>query len=149
MQTWKFSVTSGVGTLSLSFSRAQLLPLALSLECLGENKVSRLLHLTNTRCLAQGPIYLLPQSLQHLLLSAQNWARCFLFFNLFLAVLGLHCCLWAFSSCGERGLLFLRRMGFSLWWLFVLRSTGSRLTGFSSCGSQVLECRLSSCGTWA
>ena len=35
-----------------------------------------------------------------------------LFFNInlliyfFLAVLGLHCCAWAFSSCGERGLLF-------------------------------------------
>ena len=25
---------------------------------------------------------------------------------LFLAVLGLHCCVWAFSSCGEQGLLF-------------------------------------------
>ena len=25
---------------------------------------------------------------------------------LFLAALGLHCCTWAFSSCGERGLLF-------------------------------------------
>ena len=24
-----------------------------------------------------------------------------------LAVLGLHCCAWAFSSCGERELLFL------------------------------------------
>ena len=24
---------------------------------------------------------------------------------LFLAVLGLRCCVWAFSSCGERGLL--------------------------------------------
>ena len=30
-----------------------------------------------------------------------------LFFNLFLAVLGLHCCTWAFSSCGEWGLLFI------------------------------------------
>ena len=30
----------------------------------------------------------------------------FLFFNLFLAVLGLRCCAWAFSSSGERGLLF-------------------------------------------
>ena len=29
-----------------------------------------------------------------------------LFFNLkFLAALGLCCCAWAFSSCGERGLL--------------------------------------------
>ena len=25
---------------------------------------------------------------------------------LFLAALALHCCAWAFSSCGERGLLF-------------------------------------------
>ena len=29
-----------------------------------------------------------------------------LFIYLFLAVLGLRCCAWAFSSCGERGLLF-------------------------------------------
>ena len=28
------------------------------------------------------------------------------FIYLFLAVLGLHCCTQAFSSCGERGLLF-------------------------------------------
>ena len=27
-------------------------------------------------------------------------------FNYFLAVLGLHCCTRAFSSCGEQGLLF-------------------------------------------
>ena len=27
-------------------------------------------------------------------------------FYLFLAVFGLCCCAWAFSSCGERGLLF-------------------------------------------
>ena len=30
----------------------------------------------------------------------------FYFIYLFLAVLGLHCCSWAFSSCSERGLLF-------------------------------------------
>ena len=34
----------------------------------------------------------------------------FFFFNefiyLFLAALGLHCCVWAFSTCSERGLLF-------------------------------------------
>ena len=29
------------------------------------------------------------------------------FIYLFLAALGLHCCAWAFSSCGERGLLFI------------------------------------------
>ena len=25
---------------------------------------------------------------------------------IYLAALGLHCCAWAFSSCGEQGLLF-------------------------------------------
>ena len=30
----------------------------------------------------------------------------------------------------------LRCAGFSLWWLLLLRSTGSRCTGFSSCGMQ-------------
>ena len=28
-------------------------------------------------------------------------------FYLFLVVLGLYCCAWAFSSCGEQGLLFI------------------------------------------
>ena len=55
VQTGKSSLTSGVGTLSLCFSSAQLLPLALSLECLVENKGSVLLHLTTTRCPAQRP----------------------------------------------------------------------------------------------
>ena len=31
----------------------------------------------------------------------------FFLIYLFLAVLGLRCCVWAFSSCGERGLLFI------------------------------------------
>ena len=55
VQTGKSSLTSGVGTFSLCFSRTQLLPLALSLECLGENKAWIILHLTNTRCPAQRP----------------------------------------------------------------------------------------------
>ena len=33
------------------------------------------------------------------------------FFFFFLAALGLHCCAWAFSSCGERGLLFVAVRG--------------------------------------
>ena len=36
--------------------------------------------------------------------------------------------------------------GFSLRWLLLLQSTGSRHVGFSSCGSRALEHRLSSCG---
>ena len=39
--------------------------------------------------------------------------------------------------------------GFSLRWLLLLQSTGSRHVGFSSCGLQVLERRLSSCGALA
>ena len=68
---------------------------------------------------------------------------------LFLAVLGLRCCAWAFSSCGERGLLFLWCAGFSLRWLLLLQSMGSRRAGFSSCGSWALEHRLSSWGARA
>ena len=56
MQTRKSFLTSGVGTLSLWFSWAHLLPGVLSLECLGENTAWILLHLTNYRCLAQRPI---------------------------------------------------------------------------------------------
>ena len=37
---------------------------------------------------------------------------------------------------------------FSLQGLLLLRSTGSRHAGFSSCDSQALEHSLSSCGTW-
>ena len=35
----------------------------------------------------------------------------FFFLNLFLVALGLHCCTWAFSSCSERGLLFVAVRG--------------------------------------
>ena len=35
----------------------------------------------------------------------------FLILILFLAALGLHCCAQAFSSCGERGLLFVAVRG--------------------------------------
>ena len=43
-----------------------------------------------------------------------------LFIYLFLAALGLHCCALAFSSCSERGLLFVVVHGFSLWWLLIV-----------------------------
>ena len=60
----------------------------------------------------------------------------FIYFYLFLAVLGLRCCAWAFSSCGERGLLFVAVRGFSQRRLLLLRSMGSRCAGFSSCGTR-------------
>ena len=83
------------------------------------------------------------------LLDYTSWVYLFInkFTYLFSAALGLRCCAWAFSSCGERGLLFVWCVGFSLRWLLLLRSTGSRRMGFSSCGSWALERRLSSCGT--
>ena len=43
----------------------------------------------------------------------------------------------------------LRRAGFSLRWLLLLRSMGSRCVGFSNCGTWALERGLSSCGTRA
>ena len=39
--------------------------------------------------------------------------------------------------------------GFSLRWLLLLRSRGSRRAGFSSCGTRALEHRLSRCGSRA
>ena len=63
--------------------------------------------------------------------------------------MGLRCCTRAFSSCGKRGLLFVAVRGFSLQWLLLLRSRGSRRAGFSTCGSRALQCRLSSCGARA
>ena len=100
----------------------------------------------------------------------------FLFFNLFLAALGLRCCVWAFSSCGEWGLLIIamhrlltavaslvvehglqaRRLQ-QLWHTCSvavahgLQSTGSVVVahGLSSCGQRALEHRLSSCGARA
>ena len=54
------------------------------------------------------------------------------FIYLFMAVLGLRCCTWAFSSCRELGLLFIVVRGL----LIVVASliVGSRHMGFSSCG---------------
>ena len=49
----------------------------------------------------------------------------------------------------SRGYSSLWCAGFSLWWLLLLHSTGSRHVGFSSCVSGAIERRLSSCGTRA
>ena len=48
---------------------------------------------------------------------------------------GLHCCVQAFLIVASRGYSLLRCVGFSLWWLLLLRSMGSRYVGFSSCGT--------------
>ena len=74
-----------------------------------------------------------------------------------MAALGLCCCVWAFSSCGEQGpLSSFWCAGFSLQWLLLSWRPGSRHMGFSSCsrwaqGLQLwaLEHRVSGCGTQA
>ena len=48
------------------------------------------------------------------------------FFFFFLAVLGLHCCAWASSSCGRGVYSLLWCTGFSWGWLLLLQSMGSR-----------------------
>ena len=70
------------------------------------------------------------------LYSSHFFLLLLLLIYLFLAVLGLHCCARAFSSCSERGLLFVAVHGlFSLQWLLLLQSRGSRHAGFSTCGT--------------
>ena len=76
----------------------------------------------------------------------QMYNFCFCFFWLrwvFVAARGLS--LVAMSG----GYSSLWCVGFSLRWLLLLRTMGSRCAGFSSCGSRALERRLSSCGTRA
>ena len=55
-------------------------------------------------------------------------------FFFFLAALRLYCYAWAFSSCGEWGLI-------SSWCV-----QASHCSGFSSCGAHSKACGLSSCG---
>ena len=58
------------------------------------------------------------------------------FIYLFLAALGLCCCTWASSSCGERGLLFVVVHRLLIAVALFLQSTGSRHMGLSSCSTQ-------------
>ena len=56
------------------------------------------------------------------------------FIYLFLAALGLHCCAWVSLVAESGGYSSLRCTGFSLRWLLLLWSMGSRHAVFSSCG---------------
>ena len=82
----------------------------------------------------------------------------FLFINLFHLFIYFWLC-WVFIAARRLSLVVenggyssLRCAGFSLRWLLLLWSTGSRCAGFSSCGtwaSVVMAHGLSSCGSWA
>ena len=79
-----------------------------------------------------------------------------LFIYLFLAALGLRCCMQAFSSCIEQGLLFVvvRRHLIAVAsccgaWALSAWASVVVACGLSGCGSRALEHRLNSCGTRA
>ena len=70
-------------------------------------------------------------------------ASLFFLINLFIYLFIYLWLCWVFiAACGlslvsaSRGYSLLRCAGFSFLWLLVLRSTGSRHAGFSSCGTQ-------------
>ena len=79
------------------------------------------------------------------------------FFSNLLVVLGLRCCMWAFSSCGKRGLLFIAVHGLLIAVASLCcrsQALGVQVSvavahGLSSCGYWALERRLSSCGSRA
>ena len=69
-------------------------------------------------------------------------------------MLGLRCCVYAFSSCGEQGLLFVAVRGLLIAVASLVVELGARASvvvacGLSSCGSWAVEQRLTSCGAWA
>ena len=70
---------------------------------------------------------------------------CFFVYILFLAALGHRCCTWAFSGCGERGLLFVAVHGL----LIVVASLCCRAWALGTQASVVAARGLSSCSTWA
>ena len=82
----------------------------------------------------------LPQALSFAVKSGYSFAISFIFLNkfiyLFLFALGLRGCAWAFSSCGERGLLFLAVCGLLVAVASLVAEHGSRSVGFSSCGTR-------------
>ena len=81
------------------------------------------------------------------LLFPQFWKRIFFFFfgcvGSSLLRIGLS------LVAASRGYSSMWCTGFSLWWLLLLQSTGSRRVRFSSCGSRALQRRLGSCGSRA
>ena len=71
-------------------------------------------------------------------------------FILFLAVLGLRCCAWAFSSCGQQGLLFVAVRGLLTAASFLVEEHGLQVHGLQQlwlAGSVVVAQGLQSAGS--
>ena len=74
-----------------------------------------------------------------------------------MAALGLHCCTWALSSCGEQGPLLVAVCGPLIAVVSLVAEHGLQGTwasvvaarGLSSCDSQALDLKLSSYGAQA
>ena len=73
----------------------------------------------------------------NLLIQNSIWYS-LLFIYLVLSVLGLCCCMPAFSSWREWGLLFVVVGRLSMWWFLFLQSTGSRVCRLQSLWSRGL-----------
>ena len=86
------------------------------------------------------------QSVACLFILFLNFIYLFIYFWLRWVFIAAHGLSLVAASGGYSSL---QCVSFSLWWLLLLRSTGSRHAGFSSCGARALECRLSSCGARA
>ena len=77
-----------------------------------------------------------------------------LFIYLFIYLFIIGCARSFVAVCGlslvvvSGGCSSLRCLRFSLQWLLLLQSIGSRVRGLSSCGSRALEHKLSSFGAW-
>ena len=67
--------------------------------------------------------------------SFAHFIYLFFKFYLFLAASSLHCCAWAFSSHGERGLLFFPVRGLLIVVASLVAKHRLRPAGFSSCGT--------------
>ena len=72
-----------------------------------------------------------------------------IFNYLFWVAVGLCCCMRAFSSWVEQGLLFVVVCGLLILVASLAGECSFQAHRVSSCGLRALDCRLSSCGTWA
>ena len=89
-------------------------------------------------------------SYHHFISCSQQVNSFLMSFCFFLAVLGLHC--WVVKIplvAVRRGYSSLQRAGFSLRWLLLMWSPGSRVLELLQCGSWAPQHRLNSCGEWA
>ena len=88
--------------------------------------------------------------LNHSLLFICFFNKLILFIYIFLTALGLRCCMWAFSSCGELGLLFVAVYRLLIVVASLVAEHGLQAHGLQQLwyvGSVVVACKLQSAGS--